>query len=128
MCQKRNSVNCIQLIVPFRIDSCMRSKVGDLITRGHNTVACCCGHGKYPETIVCIGKNGAYELNTKIKIPRIKRFYRKDSEGFYYIPEVIQLEIERVRKELDHLINGAEFIRECEEFNRKIGGRFPTID
>lgn len=58
-------------------------------------MACCCGHGKYKPTIVV----SWYEMGSKhpinmellsmTKIPRKKRFYKKDKEGFYYIPEVI---------------------------------------
>jgi len=90
MCQKRNSVYHNPYEKDFRIDHCMRNKVGDLRCRGYSTKACCCGHHRYPETIVCIGPRGnpAYEFNTLIKIPRKKRFYKKDSKGFYYIPEV----------------------------------------
>lgn len=29
------------------------------------------------------------DVPTGLKIPRTKRFYKKDSEGFYYIPEVV---------------------------------------
>jgi len=90
MCEKRSSVNCITHTKTFRIDKCMRSKILDLISRGYNTVGCCCGHSKYPETIICVGKNGAYEYNSKTKIPRKKRFYKKDSNGYYYIPEIMK--------------------------------------
>jgi len=55
----------------------------------NKTVACCCGHGKYPETIVVKNRKGeAWELNSGIKIPRKRRFYTRDSEGHYYIQEV----------------------------------------
>ena len=55
-------------------------------------VACCCGHGKYPKTIVCrkVGSGQVFELLSGLPIKRKKRFYRKDSEGYYYIPEVSQ--------------------------------------
>ena len=74
-----------------RIDPCMRWKIEML--NNHlflNTpVACCCGHGNYPETIVVKNREREiWELNSGIKIPRKKRFYRRDSEGYYFIPEV----------------------------------------
>jgi hypothetical protein len=43
-----------------RIDPCMRWKIEAL--KGYlifnKTVACCCGHGKYPETIVVKNPKG----------------------------------------------------------------------
>jgi len=54
------------------------------------TLASCCGHGKYPETIVVKTIYGMFEWNSGVKIPRKKRFYIKDSEGIYYIPEVMK--------------------------------------
>jgi hypothetical protein len=72
-----------------RIDPCMRGKIALLEVLRIPTLACCCGHSKYPETIVVNSLNGIYELNTGVKIPRKKRFYVRDKEGFYYIPEVL---------------------------------------
>lgn len=72
-----------------RIDPCMREKIAILECLRIQTLACCCGHSKYPETIVVNVPNGIYELNTGVKIPRKKRFYVRDKEGFYYIPEVL---------------------------------------
>lgn len=92
MCNKRNSVYHNPHEKDFRIDHCMKSRISDLRARDYNTKACCCGHGRYPETIICIGtwENPAYEFNSKIKIPRKKRFYKKDKDGFYFIPEVMK--------------------------------------
>jgi len=58
-----------------------------LITR-----ACCCGHGKYPKTVVIerTNINGEVinlELISGKIIPRKKLFYKKDKQGFYFIPE-----------------------------------------
>ena len=53
------------------------------------TLGCCCGHGKYPMTIVVKDVVGVYELISGKPIPRKKRFYLKDKEGFYYIPETL---------------------------------------
>jgi len=66
----------------------MKERLATLWALRIPTLAHCCGHGKYPETIVVDSPSGAYELNTGVKIPRKRRFYRKDAEGFYYIPEV----------------------------------------
>jgi len=53
------------------------------------TLGCCSGHNKYPMTIIVKENNGLrFELLSNIPIPRTRRFYKKDKEGFYYIPEV----------------------------------------
>lgn len=56
------------------------------------TLGCCCGHGKYPMTIVVKDVGGIYEYISGKPIPRKKRFYlkEKDKEGFYYIPETLK--------------------------------------
>ena len=70
------------------IDPTIKPEVDALQARGIKTLASCCGHGKYPKTIV-IERNGQnIEYFSGIVIPRKRRFYRKDSEGIYYIPEV----------------------------------------
>ena len=56
------------------------------------TVACCCGHKRYPLTIVVklhYGCGGGFmELLTMTKLPGKRKFYKKDKQGYYYIPEV----------------------------------------
>jgi len=85
MCKKKQFKYC-----PSKIDPCMV----ELITRlneGLQTLACCCGHGKYQRTIIFRNYEGRIiELITGIEIPRKKKFYKRDSEGFYYIPEVCE--------------------------------------
>ena len=78
-----------------KIDKCMRPLIKWLNKAGHKTVASCCGHGKYPITIVSKPHYGVfnftvYELLSHTKIPRIRRFYKKDKQGYYYIPEVVK--------------------------------------
>ncbi len=71
-----------------RLDSCMALQVVRL-AEAYPTLACCCGHNKYSKTIVIATPQGDFiEYFTGIPIPREKRFYIKDSEGFYFIPEV----------------------------------------
>jgi hypothetical protein len=56
-------------------------------------VACCCGHGIYPMTIVVeeFSDEPVYrEWCSNIIIPRTTRFYKKDKKGYFYIPEVIR--------------------------------------
>ena len=74
-----------------RIDPCMRKFIKNLIFSlvGHvQIVACCCGHQKYPMTIMVRDGDLIYDLVSGKKIPRKKRFYKRDKQGFYYIPEV----------------------------------------
>ena len=75
------------------VDKCIRNLIEVLQARGVRTLACCCGHNKYPMTIVILEGFGsetwATELMTDIKLPRKTRFYRRDKQGYYYIPEVI---------------------------------------
>lgn len=63
------------------------------------TLASCCGHGKYPPSIVLLYKsdNVVLEWYSQTKLSRFyknghvrKRWYKRDVEGYYYIPEVIQ--------------------------------------
>jgi len=78
-----------------RIDKCMKDCIHTLevmSSESHiKTVACCCGHGKYPMTIVVKNKSGwCWDLISGIDIPRKRNFYKRDSEGYYYIPEVVE--------------------------------------
>ena len=74
----------------------MRLLVNSLSMHGYKTVGCCCGHGIYPMTVICqVGnQNRFYDLISGEDIPRKRNFYRLDSEGFYYIPEVSKLKLE----------------------------------
>lgn len=59
------------------------------------TVACCCGHNKYHKTILVKpkGKRGPiYDLISNISINRKRFYYKKDKEGYYYIPEIEKME------------------------------------
>lgn len=94
MYQKRNSVEAIiihkQEIKRIRVDSCIRRFIRELTNAGFNTVNCCCGHNRYPLTVICEKTNGEfYDLISGKIIPRTRNFYKMDDEGFYYIPEVI---------------------------------------
>ena len=83
----------------------MRNLLKILNIHGIKTVGSCCGHGKYNMSIIVksYGINErVYDLISDITIPREERFYVKDKEGFYYIPEVVQkldFIVEQVRKE-----------------------------
>lgn len=71
------------------IDSCMREEINNLQKTTMKTLGCCCGHGKYPKTIVIELVDGRImELESDKMIPRTRNFYKSDKEGYYYIPEV----------------------------------------
>ena len=80
MCKKGN---------PRYMDRCIVGIIRALNKDGVKTLASCCGHRKYPMTIVCLHSNwGIVEYLSGKIIPRKKRFYKKDKKGFYYIPEI----------------------------------------
>jgi hypothetical protein len=52
---------------------------------------CCCGHGKYAPTILYSEPNGTvYDFLTPewMVIGSNKRFYKKDSEGYFFVPQL----------------------------------------
>jgi len=72
-------------------DICME-KICQLIneTTNYKTLGSCCGHGKYPMTIVVTrGYGNPIEWFTQIEIPRKRNFYKKNKQGIFFIPEVI---------------------------------------
>ena len=84
---------------PRVIDKCMEKLINNLefyLRKEARVVACCCGHGKYPMTIIVKkyyqNSNNflIIDLCSNRIIPRVKRFYIKDKEGYYYIPEVVE--------------------------------------
>ena len=53
-------------------------------------VGSCCGHGKYPPSIIVKNKdNQIWDLISNLNVGRKRRFYKKDKQGIYYIPEVV---------------------------------------
>jgi len=77
------------------IDPCMKMLIGnlkELISEPFEIVACCCGHRKYPMTIVIKSKTTGevYEICNNKKIQRQFKFYKKDKQGYYYIPETLK--------------------------------------
>ena len=88
MCKKKQFKYC-----PSEIDGCMKELIEILQARGVRTVACCCGHGKYNMSIVI--KQGLetnpynFEIVSQKVIPRKRNLYKKDKQGYYFIPEVI---------------------------------------
>ena len=74
---------------PRKIDDCILSLVLTLEKISVKTFGSCCGHGKYSTTIMVMDSHQNFrELFTGAYISRTKRFYQKDAEGYYFIPEV----------------------------------------
>lgn len=79
-----------------RIDSCLQDEIIE-INRSIDmkTIASCCGHGKYPKSIIIIffHSHRVFELFSEVFLGLRKRkgnrYYKKDAKGFYFIPEVI---------------------------------------
>ncbi len=72
-----------------RIDPCMVNLIDFLQLNKIKTLGCCCGHGKYPMTIICRWGELIFEIVSYTEIKRKKKFYKKDKQGYYYIPEVV---------------------------------------
>jgi hypothetical protein len=74
------------------IDPCLVGLIKFLNEQGIETISCCCGHGIYPMTIVVrtdlpgVTREICHGI---IFQGRRKRYYRKDANGVYYIPEVL---------------------------------------
>ncbi len=76
-----------------RTDKCMLNLIGTLNqVPDFKVLACCCGHGKYPMTIIYKDQfsNNINELMSGKLIPRIRNFYKRDKQGYYYIPETLE--------------------------------------
>lgn len=71
-----------------RIDKCMKEFMISLNNLEIKTVSCCCGHRKYPMTIIAKIGDEFFELVSGKMIDRTRNFYKRDKEGFYFIPEV----------------------------------------
>jgi hypothetical protein len=88
MCQQHSTVIYHTQDGGFRIDPCMREEIADIRSTGVTTLACCCGHGKYRKTVIIKIHDINVEYYTGILIPRKTRFYKRDKDGIFYIPEV----------------------------------------
>ena len=95
MCNKRNAVNIAIYSECFRkkmrVDACIASVLLNLDPE-IDTLGSCCGHGRYSMSIVY--RNSKGEIRDMISgalIPRKKRFYKKDKDGYYFIPEAVAI-------------------------------------
>jgi len=98
MCQHRNAVAKILRGKKIRLDECIAEDI-EKFNRFFVTVASCCGHGRYPRTIVVrhqlTDKNYLLpgddpKIHPGVVILRKRRFYVKGRDGFYFIPERIK--------------------------------------
>jgi len=89
MCKKTQFKYC-----PSTIDPCMINLVNFINSHKDlfKTLSCCCGHEKYPKTIVIkdLEDGRVFEVFSNITMTRKKKFYKKDKQGYYYIPEVLK--------------------------------------
>jgi len=96
MCKKRNSKNAW---IPHqkkivKVDSCIANLIHALNGVGYKTLACCCGHGIYNMSIVVENtEDCVWEILSGTPIYRKKRFYVKDKQGFYFIPEIKKVKL-----------------------------------
>ena len=98
-CRNRKKYACIDRNGELKlryVDSCL-CKLLEFINStklsSHNeirTLGSCCGHGIYTMTIVVKDRYSPhpYELLSGKDIPRTRNFYKRDKQGYYYIPEV----------------------------------------
>ncbi len=55
----------------------------------YKILACCCGHNRYPMSIIAMSPRGTiFEMFSNKDIPRKRKFYVRDLNGYYYIPEM----------------------------------------
>lgn len=76
-----------------RIDTCLIKEIEEINkAKKVRTLASCCGHGKYTKTIVVKERENGniFEYFTKISLnfKKRNRYYKRDNEGFYYIPGI----------------------------------------
>lgn len=84
-----------------RIDSCIQELVFNINKKPNlKTLASCCGHNRYPKTIVVKNKttHEIFEYFSKIPLGKRKRnrYYKKDKSNYYFIPELIEVSIKNV--------------------------------
>ena len=102
MCNKRNSTITLikdagkQKAIVRKVDDCLSMLIGILNRNGIETLACCCGHGEYPMSIVAKIHGFPVELFSGRRIPRKRKFYRKNPEGYYYIPEAVDVFMDKL--------------------------------
>lgn len=91
MCSLRNSKKIEIYGKTIHVDKCLEFLIPIINETRWNTLGACCGHHKYPMTIIAQNEHGEiFEIVSGKRIPRTKRFYVKNKNGYYYVPETIQ--------------------------------------
>lgn len=91
MCNSRNSKKILVNGKTIRVDRCLQFLIPILNDTPLKTLGACCGHYKYQATIIVKNNDGKiFELMSGKNIPRKKRFYVKDKNGLYFVPETIE--------------------------------------
>lgn len=92
MCKQKNRLT-LQNGKTVRIDACISDLVLHLNSEVTHTVASCCGHGKYPVTILCCESphSPVFDYCSGEQLERRYRFYKRDKEGIYFVPEMKEL-------------------------------------
>ena len=84
MCKRRSQQTASR--IP---DRCIREEIKELNRKGVETVSSCCGHGRYPKTILWRPSTGGIkEYFTGIWIGKKRRFYERDKDGYFFVPEI----------------------------------------
>jgi len=77
-----------------RIDRCLRPLIKQLSKQqGLKVLASCCGHGRYPLSVVVKARGLTFELYSGAIITRKARFYKRDADGYYFIPEITNVKV-----------------------------------
>jgi hypothetical protein len=89
-----------------RIDTCLAPVIRELNKHFNTkTLACCCGHGIYHETIFLKQNQIILEFHTGLVITPIKRrylnFYQQDPNGYYFNAKIEAFYQEQKRRETE---------------------------
>ena len=88
----------------FRIDDCLVDEIKKInLSPQYYTILCCCGHGRYPKTIIIKDRytNLVFELFSGIILSKglrkPKRYYVSDKDGYFFIPEIQKPRIQKTK-------------------------------
>ena len=94
MCQKTDFKRSAPRVDPCLVDEINIIKTKEWI-QNYQSIMSCCGHGKYPKTFIVRNRATRHVFDwysgidlTKSGRARKKQpYYKKDTEGYYFIPE-----------------------------------------
>lgn len=86
MCQKKSYCS-------REVDPCIQPLVKAINQlNGFKTLSSCCGHKTYQTTIIIKDEEGTiteFFSGIKLEYRKRNRFYKRDENGFYFIPELL---------------------------------------